>query len=233
MPVTNLLLLPGLDGTGRLFRGFMHSLPKQVRSKAPIYGEDQFLTFDQLASAVRFVSPESEPFVLLAESFSTPIAIRLAAENPPNLRGLVLCAGFATSPAPGFLRLLGSMLAPVLVRAAITEPSIRFWFVGKDAPGSLVESVRAAISSVSPHLLSERLRAVLACEVRSDLSRVSVPLVYLQASNDRLVKRRSFEEIRRIKPEIQLIEVDGPHFLLQREPEKTAAIIAEFLQTLD
>jgi len=35
--------------------------------------------------------------VILAESFSAPIAIRLAAEAPPNLKALVICAGFIES----------------------------------------------------------------------------------------------------------------------------------------
>jgi hypothetical protein len=67
-----------------------------------------------------FICEDSEPFVLLAESFSTPVAIRVAAENPTNLKGLILCAGFATSPVSGLPRMLGWLLAVSSGADAIT-----------------------------------------------------------------------------------------------------------------
>ena len=38
--------------------------------------------------------------VLLAESFSGPIAIRVAADPPPGLAGVILCGTFAKNPFP-------------------------------------------------------------------------------------------------------------------------------------
>lgn len=237
MPIRNLLLLPGMDGTSDLFLPFMRALPNDVRREAPVYPRDRVLSYADLAKMVRYVTFESEPFasksfVLLAESFSTPLAIHVAAEHPSNLKGLVLCAGFARSPIRGPLQWFTRMTAPVLVRAPLSERAIRVGLVGVDAPPRLIETVREAISSVRPEVLAGRLRAVLRCDVRSDLAAISVPILYLRAKHDRLVKARCLAEMRRIRPELRSVELNGPHFLLQREPQKTAEIVASFLEEL-
>lgn len=215
----------------------MQALPSEGRKEAPIYLRDLVLSYGDLAKMVRYVTFESElfvskPFVLLAESFSTPLAIQIAAERPPNLKGPVLCAGFAASPIRGPLRWLAWLTAPVLMRIALPEAVIRSRLIGEEAPASLVEAVRAAISSVQPQVLAARLRAVLTCDVRSDLANISVPILYLQAKNDRLLRPKCLDEMRSLKGDIRVVEVDGPHFLLQREPQKTAEIVTNFLREL-
>lgn len=207
----------------------MRALPQHVRSEAPVYPRDRFLAYEDLAKLVRWIIADFGPFVLLAESFSSPLAIQIAAETPPNLKGLVLCAGFAESPVRGLTGRLGSMLAPVIVRTTLLKTD---WLIGKNAPPSLAESVKSAISSVPPGVLAARFRAVLACDVRSELARISVPVLYLRARQDRLVPPRCLERIRRVKPDTRAIDIDGPHLLLQRKLKETAEIITEFLNEL-
>jgi hypothetical protein len=57
-------------------------------------------------------------------------------------------------------------------------------------------------------------------------------MLYLQARHDRLVKPRSLEEIRRLRPDIETATIDGPHLLLLREPQKAAVIVENFLKSL-
>jgi pimeloyl-[acyl-carrier protein] methyl ester esterase len=232
MRVERILILPGMDGTGKLLLEFMHALPGPVRKEIPQYLTDVVLSYGELAKLVRSMCEDSPPFVLIAESFSTPLAIRIAAENPANLRGLILCAGFATSPVRGVKRRLASILAPLLMRAAMPEAAIRAWLLGWDAPLALVRTTREVIASVRPAVLAARLQAVLECDVRVGLQKVTVPMLYLQARHDRLVGPRCLEEIRSIRPEMQAVVVDGPHLLLQREPQKTGKIVTDFVASL-
>ena len=88
--VRKLVLLPGMDGTGELFRNFADVLPGSFETNTVKYPTDTYFTYSELASFVQAAVPVSEPFVLIAESFSTPLAIQYAATNPPNLRGLVI-----------------------------------------------------------------------------------------------------------------------------------------------
>ena len=232
MPVERMIILPGMDGSGELLLEFMQALPGPLRKAISTYVPDVVLSYEQLTTMVRSLCEDSPPFALMAESFSTPLAIRIAAERPANLRGLILCAGFASSPAQGIKRRLASALAPLLMRVPLTERSIRSRLVGQDTPAALVSTVREMIASVKPAVLSARLREVLACDVRADLRRIAVPMLYLRARHDRLVRPRCLSEIRRIRPEIRAVTVDGPHLLLQREPQKTAQIVADFVARL-
>jgi pimeloyl-[acyl-carrier protein] methyl ester esterase len=227
-----LLLLPGMDGTGELFVDFVNALPNTFSTKTVRYPPDQRLSYVELASLVQSAVPVSEPFVLLAESFSTPLAIQCAASNPPNLKGLVICAGFATSPVRGALRFLGSLASPILFRAGLPGFAARLFLIGSNAPSSLLAALIAAVSSVQPEVLSARVHEVFSCDARSALDKVAVPILYVKAKQDRLVHTWCVEEIRRIKPQVSVSTIVGPHLLLQREPRRTAEAVAEFVQGL-
>jgi pimeloyl-ACP methyl ester carboxylesterase len=104
------------------------------------------------------------------------------------------------------------------------------FLIGSNPPESLQSAVRAAVSSVKPKVLTARLRAVLSCDARQALSQIAVPMLYIQAAKDKVVPKSCLDEIRRIKPEIRVAEIDGPHLILQREPKKSANIVAKFIE---
>lgn len=223
-----LVLLPGLDGTGELFAPFVEALPKGFETEIVCYPTDRCLSPSGLNQFLYSTVSGSAPFVLIAESFSSPVAIEWAATNPPNLRGLVICAGFATSPVRGWLRFICLSLSPICFLLRPPEFVVKLLLVGADAPSPLVTAVRAAISSVRPKVLAARFRAVLACDVRSELSKVSVPTLFVQPTKDRLIGVAKLEEMRRIRPAAAVEMIAGPHLLFQREPEKTAEVVAMF-----
>jgi pimeloyl-[acyl-carrier protein] methyl ester esterase len=231
-PISRLVLLPGFDGTSTLFKDFVSALGADFQSAWVRYPADDCLSYEELMPLVLPIMPVSEPFVLVAESFSTPIAIRYAAMKPPNLKGVVLCAGFARSPLRGWVRSAVRLLAPVLFRMGLPGFAARFLLIGYGAPSSLLSEVRAAVASVSPKVLGTRLRAVMACDVRADLAKIEVPLLYLRAKQDHLVGKRCFAEIRRIKVDAQKAGVSGPHLLLQRKPKEAAEIVGNFVRHL-
>lgn len=232
-PLPKLILLPGMDGTGDLFKDLLKELPEAFQAEVVRYPTDRYLSYSQLEELVEAATRISNPFVLVAESFSTPVAIQCAAANPPNLKGLVICAGFIKRPVKGPLRFLYSLLAPILFRVRLPEFAARLLLVGPSASPSLLAAVRAAVSSVKPDVLSARARAVLACDARAELDQITVPILYIRAQEDRLIDESCLEEIRRIKPQTVVRIVSGPHLLLQREPQLTADVIKEFVQQLD
>jgi pimeloyl-[acyl-carrier protein] methyl ester esterase len=221
-----------MDGTGELFADFENALCGMFETVRVRYPTGSCFSYSELACFVQSAIPNSEPFVLIAESFSAPLAIQCAAKNSPNLKGLVICAGFATSPIRGYRRFLGSLLSRILFFAVLPEFAAKFWLVGPDAPPSLLAAVRGAISSVQPKVLAARLRAALACDARAQLSRVVVPILYVQAKKDRLVSALCLEDIQRIKPHTAVAIIDGPHLLLQRRPQRAAQVVSEFVQQL-
>jgi pimeloyl-[acyl-carrier protein] methyl ester esterase len=223
-----LVLLPGMDGTGELFADFINTLPATFHTEVVRYPRDRFLSSTQLADTVGSAMPSDTPFILVAESFSTPLATRLAANNPPNLVALVICAGFITSPIRGWKRWIFTLVAPIVFRLPVTSFLVGHFLLGPSATKPLLAAVQAAIASVKPKVLSARLRAILACDARTELAQVGVPILYLQAEHDRLVPGSCLEEMRRIKPTMIVETIDAPHLLLQREPEQSAEIVVRF-----
>jgi pimeloyl-[acyl-carrier protein] methyl ester esterase len=67
MKTSDLVLLPGLDGTGLLFRRLLSALPNELQAKVVSY-PNQALDLEQLAAHVLRQLP-AQRVVLLAESF--------------------------------------------------------------------------------------------------------------------------------------------------------------------
>jgi pimeloyl-[acyl-carrier protein] methyl ester esterase len=231
LPVTKLVLLPGMDGTGELFRDFVAALPEGTDTVAVHYPGDRRLRYPGLLEFVRAAAPEDKPFCLVAESFSTPLAILYAATNPPNLKGIVLCAGFVTSPVWGWRRTLALALAQFIFWLPLPRFFIEMFLAGPGASSALVSAVQAASSWVEPEIMAGRARDVLTCDVRAEMAKVNVPILYLQAAQDKMVGPVSLEVARSIKPEMTVV-VDGPHLLFQREPVLSAEVVMKFVQGL-
>ena len=227
-----LILLPGMDGTGDLFSDFVSALPSWVHAQVVRYPTDSKLSLAQLHRVVLSALPDSEPFVLMAESFSSPIAVRIAAKAPDNLRGLVICAGFVSSPVQGIIRLALLLMSPILFRLKPRNSMIRGLLLSESASPALVGRVRAAISSVSRDVMADRMHAVLACDAKADLPGVSVPILYIAAAEDRLVRRSSIEAIKKIRPDVSVARIGGPHLIVQAEPQKIALALLDFLRKL-
>ena len=226
-----LVLLPGMHGTGDLFADFVKAISGTFVAEALTYPTDVSLSSPELLTFLQSAIPASEPFVLLAESFSTPLAIQYAAAHPSNLKALILVAGFATSPVHGWMHFLGTRLPPSLF--GVPLPSfVATRIVGPNAPPELVNALRTAVSSVSPVVMLSRLRTVLACDARVELSQVAVPMLYIQARQDGLVPASCLDEILRIKSQTAVATISGPHLILQREPRDCADIVARFLNSV-
>ncbi|MFT5181924.1 MAG: pimeloyl-ACP methyl ester carboxylesterase, partial [Alphaproteobacteria bacterium] len=107
-PNRTLILLPGLDGTGRLFTPLQKALDPNFQTLVFSYPPDDQLGYDGLCSKVERELPET-PYVIVAESFSGPIALEIASRKPPGLQALVLSASFAENPRPWLSFLLGGL----------------------------------------------------------------------------------------------------------------------------
>jgi pimeloyl-[acyl-carrier protein] methyl ester esterase len=217
-----------MDGTGELFIEFVRALPPNFRAEVISYPNNETRTYSQLIEAI---PQDFEPYVLLAESFSTPLAIAYASTNPSNLKGLILCAGFAANPVPLSLRWI-IHLSPLIFASTPPVFVIKWLLAGKDASASLVSAVQSSLSSVLSKVLADRIRSVAACDVRIELSRVVVPVLYIQAGMDRLIRPSCLDEIRRVKPEVTFSIIEAPHLVLQREPQQAVDIVTKFVEQL-
>ena len=232
LKLPRILLLPGMDGSGELLREFVGALPVGVETTVVHYPGDHVLTYVELEELVRAAMPVGEEFVLLAESFSTPLAIQIAAGNPAGLKALVLVAGFATNPSYPWLPWFGSLLLPGRMRLRLPDLVVRRALLGPAASHDFLNDVRKALLSMSPEVFSSRLDSIFSCDSRKALKEVNVPTLYLQATKDRVVPTRCLDEILTAKADVRVARIDGPHLLLQREPRQAAGVVTNFIQQL-
>jgi len=224
-----LVLLPGLDGTGRLFSPLLDVLQSDFSPLIISYPADQFRSYAELSDYVRRQLPGAEDYVMLAESFSGPIAINLAADASPNLKALILCATFVSNPLPFGLN-LSFLVRDWEFSVSAPEFLVRKFLIGQDAPQALWQAFRATLRTVAPKVLAARTRSLPRVDVREAFGRCRAPILYLAAKQDKLLKRSSLDEMRDIKPEMEVVEIDGPHLLLQRNPTECLKAIDQFVK---
>ena len=225
--MTRLVLLPGLDGTGELFAPLVRVLggfPTQVVAYPP----DRAMTYAEHEAHARARLPDDEDFVLLAESFSGPVGIALAACRPARLKGLILCATFAANPLPVFgpLRRWTVLLPAAHIPPALMAPWL---YAGRSTP-ALRRAHAAAMARVTAQVIRARVAAILGVDQRALLPRISVPMMYMRARQDRMIPASAGRAILALRPDVELSEFDAPHFLLQTEPEACSSAITDFLR---
>ena len=225
-----LLLLPGMDGTGHLFEPLIQALPASINAVAASYPTDLPLGYDQLLPMVESMVTE-EPFVVLGESFSGPLAVMLAATRPQSLCGVVLCASFIQFPLPVPERWRNA-LKPWMFRL---QPLglLSLVLLGSHGFGKLGSSLRNAVRSVSPAAFAARARSVANVDVTKELKACSLPLLYLQARRDLVIRPNSWKRIRAARPDAELAVLDGPHLVLQVSPQQAAERLLQFLNRCD
>jgi pimeloyl-ACP methyl ester carboxylesterase len=109
---------------------------------------------------------------------------------------------------------------------------VRFFAAGVDSTQDLLDLFHCVKKKVSPRVLAERVRAVQEVDAREALKNCSFPILYLMAKRDRIISPKCINDIRDINPNIQIVEIDSPHFILQRKPQEAATAIDHFIETL-
>ncbi|MDR3004896.1 MAG: alpha/beta hydrolase, partial [Acidovorax sp.] len=186
-------------------------------------------TYAGLQTQAERALPPDGPLVLLGESFSGPIAVALAAKHPGRVVGLVLCCSFLRNPRPGlrWLRGLTSIPAPLP-----PGPVLSAMLLGRFATPGLRALLGKTLSGVPAAALRARLRAVVDIDVKTQARGLAMPVLYLQASHDRLVPADAATVLQQCCPQTVVQPLDAPHCLLQAAPEAAAAALSAFIQGL-
>ncbi len=112
-----IIFLPGLDGTGISFEPLAQVLPLDVNVKVIRYPRDGFLSFEETVRyAMDQIPPDTEDGIVLAESFSGPVAIALVGSGRLRAKCLILCSTFAKSPRPALMKVFSYLPLELLIR---------------------------------------------------------------------------------------------------------------------
>ncbi|MBR1223545.1 MULTISPECIES: alpha/beta fold hydrolase [unclassified Bradyrhizobium] len=227
----SLVLLPGLDGSGRLFEWFVKALPPTLKPQIicfPKHEDD----YGVLETDVLRLLPQGQPFVILAESFSGPLALRVAAIGHPHLIAVILVASFASRPVAWMPRFARHIMRPLLFRLPGQVLLMRWFLFGDSAPVALIEGTIDCLNSVDPAVLAGRTKAALTVDATEAFLRCPVPILYLGGIQDRLITPQTSERLKSLRPDLECVMLDAPHFLLQRAPAAAVKAVTDFLWRL-
>jgi pimeloyl-[acyl-carrier protein] methyl ester esterase len=219
-----------MDGTGAFFDEFVSHLELDFQIVVVSYPLDQPLDYRGLTEFARNYLPQTGPFILLGESFSGPIAMALAAQRPAGLIGLVLCCTFARNPRP-FLGKFKNLL-PVLPSFNRFSGFSAALLLGKFATPPLRLKLRETLKLVSEDALKMRMRSVTEIDRSSDMKKIDVPVLLLEATEDRVVPVSASIYLAGLLPFAQIVKIPGPHMLLQTRSSEAAILIKEFVERL-
>jgi pimeloyl-ACP methyl ester carboxylesterase len=211
-----LVLLPGMDGTGRLFEPFVRCLPAGLRAAAVRYPADRECSFGELAEIARAAIPAKGPAIILAESFSGLVACELLKRRPACVRGVVFVGAFLAPPRPLLIRVLSALPIGTRRGGRIGLSLIGRACLGRWRSAEMMGMLKAALAETNPRVLAGRLRMIL--HPPAVPAAIDVPTCYLQAARDRLVPARCAATFAALAAELEVIPIDGPHMLLQSRP---------------
>jgi pimeloyl-ACP methyl ester carboxylesterase len=218
-----LVLLPGMDGTGNLFRDFVDYCDCDGSIIAlPVEGKQ---TYPELAEKIKDELPK-EDYILLAESFSSglvPHLFNLAQHKP---RAVVFVSGFLYTPKPFLIRCLRLMPLRWLRKLPGVQMLTKYACIrgASDDAWNLCWSV---LSKMDSKLIKKRLDAIQ--KINHLNYKIDVPILILMAKDDKLVAGHCLFRAINLLPNVHVRVFDGPHFLLQQNPQPTAKLIMDFM----
>jgi pimeloyl-[acyl-carrier protein] methyl ester esterase len=220
-----LVVLPGLDGSDALLPAFKAAAESDFEVRVVCYPADRCLGYADLVGWLWPRLPTQGPWILLGESFGGPLAVQIAARQPPGLQALVLCASFARYP---WLRLLRPLI-PMIPMGRPPALALSLLLFGAGSPHRpQIDALRRVLRETPAAVLHHRLRALLAVDVRTELAALRLPVLILRARYDRLVPAAAGRELLNAAPTARLLDISSPHAMLATAPAAVAGALAGF-----
>ena len=223
------ILLPGLDGTGVLFKPLLDALPSNIGSLIIDYPANKKLSYPELVNYVIDKLP-NERFVLVGESFSGPIAYQIALLMPDKVASVIFVATFLSNPRKFLLRLSSFLPISLLLSLPIPTLIIKSLLLGYSANTEIIGLFRQSLKQVSPQVLSFRLQEISKLTNRHQLC--DITSIYIQATDDRLVPDNCVKDFRTVFKNLKIFKVKGAHFILQANPIACAEIMAKEIRLI-
>jgi len=218
---TDVVLLPGLHGSTALYDAFVALAPPWARClPVPLPrlgGQD----VDSLAGTLEAELRRLEGFVLVGESYSGPIAARVAAVLGKKVALLVLCNPLVEMP----VGLPAGLAATAASWTGMPAAAAAAVLAGGDR-----ELGRAALDGVRAlpkEILEERLASAFAVTAEELAPFLSAPLLAILGTRDRLVSPDWTRALLADVPFATVVELDAPHLVVQTKPQEVWDAISD------
>ena len=229
-----LVLVPGLDGTGRLFYRQVPLLARDfrvatyaLRDDAP----DMATLVEDLAAVVRGLSPAGAPAVVVGESFGGTLAMSFAIAHPELVRALVVLNSFPYFRPKYRLRLAVTALGVMPWGAMrLVRRLTAFRLHSRYTHRAELQRFLRETGHTTRDGYVGRLRILQQFDLRSHLADVRPPTLFLAADRDHLVPslQQALYMARRVpRARLRVLEGHG-HICLIAPNLDLRAIIADW-----
>ena len=223
-----LVLMPGLDGTGKLFAPIIPLLEQHFELTIVTYPDlDSFN--DYIDTAQRQI-PQTPGFSLLAESFSGPVALALMARQPGLIGASVLSATFARSPLAALTRMANYIPEQVFSIGALSDFVLDVYETEDEDHSETQPLPLNVTEQLDGVLLKHRIEVLSRIDISALLPEIELPILYLHALQDRIVAEADAQMIEEYLPDVRRVDIDAPHLLLQTRPQQCAELIIDHIQ---
>ena len=227
----SLVMMPGLDGTGIMFRPLLGELKGAVDPVVISYDQEEEYSYQRLADIVAGSLPQND-FFMLGESFSGPLALMIASQKPKGLKGVILCASFITNPSAMF---------PSSLSFLVRSPLFYLWplslkanvLTGGRASGQIRQLMQEAREKSRSRALAFRTREALRVNVTEELRQCPYPILYLKGARDLVVMGHNLRKIKKANKDVSDITLDTSHLVLQEAPQESAREILKFIRNAE
>lgn len=217
-----------MDGTGLLFQPFLDIFPEEIETQVITYPCNEKLSYQELISYVQDNLPKDNDFVMLAESFSGPIAYEISKKENERLKAIIFVASFIQPPNK-LLSLAKITSFSFLIPKTLPEFILRF-ILGSLANKDLYLLINKALSKVSSHVMEFRIKEM--AHLSLHIEPITKKCIYIQANKDMLVSQNNADTIEHITECYKFYKIKGSHFLLQVNPDDCSKIIYDELNLL-
>lgn len=216
-----IVLLPGMDGTGELFAPLMPFLDKESTTviSYPKHGKQDYGT---LVEYVKSKLPNDD-FILVAESFSGPIGAILAKRNLLNLKAIVFVATFISPPRQFILKIMRLIPLKQLSKMPFTTRIYRHFLFSPHVSDSVVAQFQKVLAKLPSKILKQRMLAIETLKLNN--GNIAIPAIYIRPEDDKLVPYSKCVEFKMLFNNISVKTIKGPHFIIQTNPKECAEII--------
>lgn len=222
-----IVLLPGLDGTGEMFARLAGRLERHMHVTVVRYPDDASFGYPEYVAFAKGIVGSRRVF-LLGESFSGPVSIAVARELGDQVQGLLLSATFVQPPWPSWLIRRAATVDPTS-----SPPAIRDWvLMGRHQDAGLKQTVQNIVERLPLGVRRARLLAVAGVDSRDDFARLKCPVLALHGTGDWLVTKRSLARAIATKRSAAMTLLPAAHMLLQTHSEQAAERILAFVSRI-
>lgn len=216
-----------MDGTGILFRPLLDAL--NANHRIVIYdfnvchvqdNNNQDLAY-QANKIANFIHDNfgCEPFVVVFESYSS-LFVPYLLKYPLAIEKIYIIGGFLSCPSA--LAKVGLFINPTWARF-LPDKLLGFLLFRHWANESLIGLFREVLAVISSPailpLFKQRLANIAYAKIPSHLPKSSIPCVYVSARCDDLVHKKAGLAFKAMFEDIEFLNMDGTHFLLQTNPQ--------------